>query len=154
MSHHVRPSKLLFRFPRPRTPPKTGSKRYTRVLPMCASGTPWRKTTVNSFRFVSYHHDTTRRGPPHYAHTWDAPFFVFMFLPRSDSCNAILRPGCPRAAARYGSTASFIFAYQGQSIFLEVMREMKKPEEFPKTVRQLRHHFDINSGHFPHSFKL
>ena len=35
---------------------------------------------------------------------------------------------------RYGSTASFIFAYQGQSIFLEVMREMKKPEAFPKTV--------------------
>jgi vesicular inhibitory amino acid transporter len=34
----------------------------------------------------------------------------------------------------YGSTASFIFAYQGQSIFLEVMREMKKPEAFPKTV--------------------
>lgn len=34
----------------------------------------------------------------------------------------------------YGSTASFIFAYQGQSIFLEVMREMKKPQEFPKTV--------------------
>ena len=34
----------------------------------------------------------------------------------------------------YGSTASFIFAYQGQSIFLEVMREMKEPGDFPKTV--------------------
>lgn len=34
----------------------------------------------------------------------------------------------------YGSTASFIFAYQGQSVFLEIMREMKNPQEFPKAV--------------------
>eukprot|EP00040_Diaphanoeca_grandis_P004231 m.27660 g.27660 ORF g.27660 m.27660 type:complete len:451 (+) comp15786_c1_seq1:172-1524(+) len=34
----------------------------------------------------------------------------------------------------YGSSASFIFAFQGQSVFLEVMREMKRPQDFPKAV--------------------
>eukprot|EP00037_Helgoeca_nana_P015155 m.141856 g.141856 ORF g.141856 m.141856 type:complete len:467 (+) comp22887_c0_seq1:244-1644(+) len=34
----------------------------------------------------------------------------------------------------YGSTASFIFAYQGQSVFLEIMREMKDARDFPKAV--------------------
>lgn len=32
--------------------------------------------------------------------------------------------------AAYGSTASFIFAYQGQSIFFEIMREMREPSQF------------------------
>ena len=31
----------------------------------------------------------------------------------------------------YGSFGSFIFAYQGQSMFLEILREMKRPSEFP-----------------------
>eukprot|EP00038_Savillea_parva_P024879 m.45379 g.45379 ORF g.45379 m.45379 type:complete len:481 (-) comp6644_c0_seq1:38-1480(-) len=34
----------------------------------------------------------------------------------------------------YGSTASFIFAYQGQSVFLEIMREMKNSGHFPRAV--------------------
>lgn len=34
----------------------------------------------------------------------------------------------------YGSTSSFIFAYQGQSLMLEVMREMKKPQQFSRAV--------------------
>jgi len=44
----------------------------------------------------------------------------------------------PRSSAGivdvYGSTASFIFAYQGQSVFLEVMREMKDGRQFPRAV--------------------
>eukprot|EP00041_Stephanoeca_diplocostata_P019864 m.432789 g.432789 ORF g.432789 m.432789 type:complete len:457 (-) comp21414_c1_seq6:171-1541(-) len=34
----------------------------------------------------------------------------------------------------YGSTAQYIFAYQGQSVFFEVMREMKTPKKFPHSV--------------------
>jgi hypothetical protein len=34
----------------------------------------------------------------------------------------------------YGSTATFVFAFQGQSIFFEIMREMKVPTNFKKAV--------------------
>ena len=34
----------------------------------------------------------------------------------------------------YASFGSFIFAYQGQSIFLEIMREMRQPRHFPRAV--------------------
>jgi len=34
----------------------------------------------------------------------------------------------------YNPISSFLFAYQGQSIFLEVMSEMKNPREWPKSV--------------------
>jgi len=34
----------------------------------------------------------------------------------------------------YGSTATFVFAYQGQSIFFEIMREMKQPTHFKKAI--------------------
>jgi len=34
----------------------------------------------------------------------------------------------------YSSFGSFIFAYQGQSLFLEIMREMKSPRHFPRAV--------------------
>lgn len=34
----------------------------------------------------------------------------------------------------YNPISSFLFAYQGQSIFLEVMDEMKDPREWPKSV--------------------
>ena len=34
----------------------------------------------------------------------------------------------------YGNLSSFVFAYQGQSMFLEIMREMKKSRQFPKSV--------------------
>jgi hypothetical protein len=36
--------------------------------------------------------------------------------------------------ARYGGVASFVFAYQGQSMFLEIMKEMRQPAEFDKSV--------------------
>eukprot|EP00947_MAST-08B_sp_MAST-8B-sp1_P005321 g5321.t1 len=34
----------------------------------------------------------------------------------------------------YGAASSFIFAYQGQSMFLEIMREMKQPSMFSVSV--------------------
>ena len=34
----------------------------------------------------------------------------------------------------YGALGSFIFAYQGQSIFLEIMREMRQPDHFPRAL--------------------
>ena len=34
----------------------------------------------------------------------------------------------------YSSLGSFIFAYQGQSLFLEIAREMKQPKEFTKAL--------------------
>ena len=34
----------------------------------------------------------------------------------------------------YGSVASFVFAYQGQSMFLEIMKEMRTPAEFGRSV--------------------
>ena len=34
----------------------------------------------------------------------------------------------------YSSLGAFIFAYQGQSMFLEVMREMQEPRDFPKAL--------------------
>ena len=34
----------------------------------------------------------------------------------------------------YASLGSFIFAYQGQSVFLEIMREMRKPTDFPRAL--------------------
>jgi proton-coupled amino acid transporter len=34
----------------------------------------------------------------------------------------------------YGSLGAFIFAYQGQSMMLEIMREMKSPADFPKAL--------------------
>mmetsp|Transcript_21518 Transcript_21518/g.43205 ORF Transcript_21518/g.43205 Transcript_21518/m.43205 type:complete len:439 (-) Transcript_21518:63-1379(-) len=34
----------------------------------------------------------------------------------------------------YNPISSFIFAYQGQSIFLEIMAEMRDPKEWPKSV--------------------
>jgi amino acid permease len=36
--------------------------------------------------------------------------------------------------ARYGSMASFVFAYQGQSMFFEIMKEMERPASFPKAI--------------------
>ena len=36
--------------------------------------------------------------------------------------------------ARFGPMASFVFAYQGHSMFLEIMREMEVPAHFPKAV--------------------
>lgn len=36
--------------------------------------------------------------------------------------------------ARYGGVASFVFAYQGQSMFLEIMKEMRNPAEFGRSV--------------------
>ena len=36
--------------------------------------------------------------------------------------------------ALFSSFGSFIFAYQGQSLFLEIMREMKSPCHFPRAV--------------------
>ena len=36
--------------------------------------------------------------------------------------------------ALYSSFGSFIFAYQGQSLFLEIMREMRQPRHFPRAV--------------------
>ena len=35
---------------------------------------------------------------------------------------------------RYGGLASFVFAYQGQSMFLEIMKEMRQPAEFGRAV--------------------
>lgn len=35
---------------------------------------------------------------------------------------------------RYGGVASFVFAYQGQSMFLEIMKEMRNPAEFDRSV--------------------
>ncbi len=34
----------------------------------------------------------------------------------------------------YSSMGSFIFAYQGQSMFLEIMREMQEPRSFPRAL--------------------
>ena len=34
----------------------------------------------------------------------------------------------------YASFGSFIFAYQGQSVFLEIMREMRQPEHFTRAL--------------------
>jgi amino acid permease len=34
----------------------------------------------------------------------------------------------------YSSLGSFIFAYQGQSMFLEIIREMREPRHFPRAV--------------------
>ena len=33
-----------------------------------------------------------------------------------------------------GPPAAVIFAYQGQSMFLEIMREMRSPRHFPRAV--------------------
>jgi amino acid permease len=34
----------------------------------------------------------------------------------------------------YSALGSFVFAYQGQSVMMEIMREMKTPAEFPKAL--------------------
>ena len=34
----------------------------------------------------------------------------------------------------YSSLGAFIFAYQGQSVFLEIMREMREPRHFPRAL--------------------
>jgi len=36
--------------------------------------------------------------------------------------------------ALYSSFGTFVFAYQGQSMFLEIMREMRDPRHFPRAV--------------------
>ena len=38
------------------------------------------------------------------------------------------------ALQKFSNAGSFIFAYQGQSMFLEIMREMRAPRHFPRAV--------------------
>ena len=37
--------------------------------------------------------------------------------------------------SQYGAISSFVFAYQGQSMFLEIMAEMDKPSDFVLALR-------------------
>jgi amino acid permease len=53
--------------------------------------------------------------------------------PRTFATQASLPPGQTFLQSS-SSLGSFVFAYQGQSIFLEIMREMKNPSDFPKVV--------------------
>ncbi|KAL1520143.1 hypothetical protein AB1Y20_023615 [Prymnesium parvum] len=45
-----------------------------------------------------------------------------------------LWPPDPNFLDVYRNTGSFIFAYQGQSMFLEIIREMRQPRHFPRSV--------------------
>ena len=53
--------------------------------------------------------------------------------PRVPTTKIGVPPGQPFFKV-YGALGSFIFAYQGQSIFLEIMREMKQPSDFPRAL--------------------
>jgi len=63
-----------------------------------------------------------------------ATLVLCICLMSGGSGNCIGTPSSPGLVDYNAAACSFIFAYAGQSIMLEMQAEMKQPNDFPKAV--------------------